>query len=82
MHRVDVRIRAAVKRAVERGKPVVGMNGVHVLLRLLDDIFVAEREMLKDLLFGRYVGEKVDFSLGVMKKMYICKIKLNLNVRV
>ena len=43
LHRVDVRVRATVERAVERGELVVGVDGVKILLRLLDDVVVAER---------------------------------------
>ena len=43
MHGVDVRVRAAVERTVERGELAVGVDGVQVLLRLLDDVLVAER---------------------------------------
>ena len=42
LHRVDVRVRATVERAVKRRELVVGMDGVQVLLRLLDDAVVAE----------------------------------------
>ena len=43
LHRVDVRVRATVERAVERGELVVGVDGVEILLRLLDDALVTER---------------------------------------
>ena len=43
LHRVDVRVRATVERTVERGELVVGVDGVKILLRLLDDAVVAER---------------------------------------
>ena len=43
LHRVDVRVRATVERAVERGELVVGVDGVKILLRLLNDAVVAER---------------------------------------
>ena len=43
LHRVDVRVRAIIERAVERGELVVGVDGVKILLRLLDDAVVAER---------------------------------------
>lgn len=43
LHRVDVRVRATVERAVERGELVVGVDGVKILLRLFDDALVAER---------------------------------------
>ena len=43
LHRVDVRVRATVERAVKRGELVVGVDGVKILLRLLDDAVVAER---------------------------------------
>ena len=43
LHRVNVRVRATIERAVERGELVVGMDGVEILLRLLDDALVAER---------------------------------------
>ena len=39
LHRVDVRVRAII----ERGELVVGVDGVKILLRLLDDAVVAER---------------------------------------
>ena len=42
LHRVDVRVRATVERAVKRGELVVGVDGVKILLRLLDDAVVAE----------------------------------------
>ena len=42
LHRVDVRVRATVERAVERGELVVGVDSVEILLRLLDDALVAE----------------------------------------
>ena len=43
LHRVDVRVRATVERAVKRRELVVGVDGVKILLRLLDDAVVAER---------------------------------------
>ena len=43
LHRVDVRVRATVERAVERGELVVGVDGVEILLRLTDDFVIAER---------------------------------------
>ena len=43
LHRVDVRVRATVERAVERGELVSCVDGVKILLRLLDDAVVAER---------------------------------------
>ena len=43
LHRVDVRVRATVERAVKRGELIVGVDGVKILLRLLDDAVVAER---------------------------------------
>ena len=43
LHRVDVRVRATVERAVKRRELVVGVDGVKILLRLLYDAVVAER---------------------------------------
>ena len=43
MHRVDVRVRATVERAVERRELVSCVDGVEILLRLFDDALVAER---------------------------------------
>ena len=43
LHRVDVRVRATVERAVKRRELVVGVDGVKILLRLLNDAVVAER---------------------------------------
>ena len=43
LHRVDVRVRATVERAVKRRELIVGVDGVKILLRLLDDAVVAER---------------------------------------
>ena len=43
LHRVDVRVRATVERAVKRRELVVGVDSVKILLRLLDDAVVAER---------------------------------------
>ena len=42
LHRVDVRVRATVERAVKRRELVVGVDSVKILLRLLDDAVVAE----------------------------------------
>ena len=43
LHRVDVRVRATVERAVERRKLVCCVDSVKILLRLLDNAVVAER---------------------------------------
>ena len=43
LHRVDVRVRATVERAVKCRELVVGVDGVKILLRLLNDAVVAER---------------------------------------
>lgn len=43
LHRVDVRVRATVERAVERGELVSCVDGVEILLRLTDDFVIAER---------------------------------------
>ena len=43
LHRVDVRVRATIERAVERGELVSCVDGVKILLRLLNDAVVAER---------------------------------------
>ena len=43
LHRVDIRVRTAVKGRIERGKLIIGVDGVQVLLRLLDDTVVAQR---------------------------------------
>ena len=43
LHRVDVRVRATVERAVERGEMVSCVDGVKILLRLTDDFVIAER---------------------------------------
>ena len=43
LHWVDVRVRATVERAVKRRELIVGVDGVKILLRLLDDAVVAER---------------------------------------
>ena len=40
---VDVRVRATVERAVERGELVSCVDGVKILLRLTDDFFISER---------------------------------------
>ena len=42
LHRVNVRVRATVERAIKRGELVVGVDSVKILLRLLDDAVVAE----------------------------------------
>ena len=43
LHRVDVRVRATVERAVERRELVSCVDGVKILLRLTDDFFISER---------------------------------------
>ena len=43
LHRVDVRVRATVERAVKRRELVVGVDSVKILLRLFYDAVVAER---------------------------------------
>ena len=43
LHWVDVRVRATVERAVERGELVSCVDSVKILLRLLDNAVVAER---------------------------------------
>ena len=43
LHWVDVRVRATIERAVKRRELIVGVDGVKILLRLLDDAVVAER---------------------------------------
>ena len=43
LHRVDLRVRATVGRAVERGEMVSCVDGVKILLRLTDDFVIAER---------------------------------------
>ena len=43
LHRVDVRVRATVERAVERRKLVCCVDSIKILLRLLDNAVVAER---------------------------------------
>ena len=43
LHRVDVRVRATVERAVERRELVSCVDSVKILLRLLNDAVVAER---------------------------------------
>lgn len=43
LHRVDVRVRATVERAVERGEMVSCVDYVKILLRLTDDFVIAER---------------------------------------
>ena len=43
LHRADVRVRAAVERRVERGKLRVGMNEIHVLLRLVYNLLITQR---------------------------------------
>ena len=43
LHRVDVRVRATVERAVERGELVSCVDGVKILLRLTDYFVIAER---------------------------------------
>ena len=43
LHRVDIRVRATVERAVKRRELVVGVDSVKILLRFLDDAVVAER---------------------------------------
>ena len=43
LHRVDVRVRATVERAVKRGELVSCVDGVKILLRLTDDFVIAER---------------------------------------
>ena len=43
LHRVDVRVRATVERAVKRRELVVGVDSVKILLRLFNDAVVAER---------------------------------------